>query len=318
MASDTTASDKAHEALAQGVLAEFDKIFGLHPGFRPAHAKGAMCHGTFVPSAAAATLTRAPHANRVSTPVLVRFSDSTGIPTIPDNDAHASPRGCAIRFVLGDHKHTDIVAHSYEGFPTRTGEEFLELLTALASTGPDSPHPNPVEQFLGGHPHSLPFVTAPNPLATSFAHESFFAVSAFQFSDAGGKSRFGRFRIFPEAGNEYLDAAQGAGQSTDYLFAELNERLAAGPIKFRIMVQLAEEGDVITDATVKWPETREQVEFGTISVTSRADDADPEMKKVIFDPIPRVDGIDSSDNPLFTVRSAVYLMSGRRRRAASH
>ena len=34
--------------------------------------------------------TRAPHIQRESTPVTVRFSDSTGLPLIPDNDPLAS------------------------------------------------------------------------------------------------------------------------------------------------------------------------------------------------------------------------------------
>ena len=97
----------------------------------------------------------------------------------------------------------------------------------------------------------------------------------------------------------------------------MDDRLAAGPIRFRILIQLAEAGDEIADATVNWPESRTQLEFGTISLTSRADDADPEIHKIIFDPIPRVDGIEPSDDPLFAVRSALYLMSGRRRRAAA-
>src|ERR1700730_13457853 len=111
-------------ALSQDLLQQFDTIFGLHPGFRPAHAKGAMLTGTFTPSADAASLTRAPHAQRESTPVTVRFSNSTGIPVIPDNDPNANPRGMATRFHLGERVHTDIVSHSTDGFPTRTGEEF--------------------------------------------------------------------------------------------------------------------------------------------------------------------------------------------------
>src|SRR5215470_11614626 len=99
--------------LAQQLLEAFDTLFGLHPGFRPAHAKGLMCTGTFTPSPSAAKLTRAPHANRPSTPVTVRYSDSTGLPTAPDNDpAHSGPRGIAIRFHLSDHAHTDVIAHS--------------------------------------------------------------------------------------------------------------------------------------------------------------------------------------------------------------
>src|ERR1700761_5011651 len=88
-------------ALAQQILDAFDQLQGLHPGFRPAHAKGLMCAGTFVPSPEAAKLTRAPHVNRPSTPVTVRYSNPTGIPNIPDTDpAHSGPRGFAVRFHL--------------------------------------------------------------------------------------------------------------------------------------------------------------------------------------------------------------------------
>jgi catalase len=58
------------------------------------------------------------------------------------------------------------------------------------------------------------------------------------------------------------------------------------------------------------------VAFGTITLTARVNDADREMRKIIFDPVPRVDGIDASADPLIEVRSALYLLSGRRRRAA--
>ena len=37
-------------ALAQQLLDALDALFGLHPGYRPAHAKGLMCSGTFTPS----------------------------------------------------------------------------------------------------------------------------------------------------------------------------------------------------------------------------------------------------------------------------
>src|SRR5215813_6452106 len=121
---DTIASQS--ETLIKDLLDSLDALFGLHPGFRPVHAKGVMCSGTFAPSAEAAKLTRAPHATGASTPITVRFSDSPGVPTSPDNDPqHSGPRGMAVRFHLGEHEHTDIVAHSSNSFPARTGEEFL-------------------------------------------------------------------------------------------------------------------------------------------------------------------------------------------------
>jgi catalase len=303
-------------ALSQHILEQFDTIFGLNPGFRPAHAKGTMLKGTFAPSSKAPTLTRAPHIQRESIPVTVRFSDSTGIPLVPDNDPNANPRGLAIRFHLAEHVHTDIVSHSTDGFPVRTGEDFLELLRALASSDSSKPSPSPIEAFLGAHPKALEYVQTPKPAPSSFAQESYFGVTAMHFTNQDGVSRYGRYRILPEAGNDHLDDATAAGKSANYLFDELAERIAKGPIRFRILVQLANDGDIVDDATVHWPEDRALLELGTLVLTEPVSDSDHEQKHIIFDPIPRIDGIDPSDDPLLELRAAIYLLSGRRRRTA--
>jgi catalase len=303
--------------LSRKAIEAFDKVDGgVHPGFRPAHAKGILLTGVFTPSSDAASLTRAPHIQRSSTPVTVRLSDFAGIPNIPDSDANASPRGCAIRFHLAEHSHTDIVAHSVDAFPANTAQGFLDFLNALIATDFSGPHPNAIEQFLGAHSAALAFVQAPKPIPTSFAKESFFAVSAFKFTNAAGASRFGRYRILPVAGNEYLDAAAAAAQPPNFLFDELKTRIAAGPVKFRIVIQLAQDGDPTDDATIRWPEDRPQFTLGEIALTALAPDDVAEQQKLIFDPIPRVDGIEASADPLFEPRANVYLMSGRRRRQA--
>jgi catalase len=72
----------------------------------------------------------------------------------------------------------------------------------------------------------------------------------------------------------------------------------------------------VDDATVHWPADRPLINLGTIVLTSLIDDNAREQKKIIFDPIPRVDGIEPSDDPLLELRAAVYLLSGRRRRQA--
>jgi catalase len=312
-------TDEKLLGLSRDILEGFDKADGgVHPGFRPAHAKGILLAGAFTPSPEATSLTRAPHIRRNSTPVTVRFSDFAGIPTVPDNDPQgASPRGCAIRFHLADHVHTDIVAHSVDTFPARTAEEFLDFLHALIATDPAGPHPNAIEQFLGAHPAALRFVQTPKPIPTSFAKESFFAVSAFRFTNADGVSRYGRYRILPAAGNEYLDEAGAARQSPNFLFDEIEKRVAKEPVRFQIVVQLAEEGDTIDDATVRWPEERPRIEFGEIRLEEIAPNNAREQQQIIFDPIPRVDGIEASDDPLFEPRANIYLMSGRRRRGAA-
>ena len=302
--------------LAQQLLDAFDAMGGVHPGYRPAHAKGLMCSGTFTPSPEAAKLTRAPHASRPSTPVTVRYSDSTGLPTIPDNDpARSGPRGIAIRFHLSEHAHTDIIAHSTNGFPVHTGEEFLTFLRAATEFG--AGRPEAFGAFLGGHPNAKRFIEAPKPIPTSFAREAFFAVTSFKFTNGSGESRHGRFRIRPAAGTEYLSNEDAAKKSPNFLFDEIGPRLAKEPVKIGVFVQMAEASDDVTDASTPWPDNRKEIPFGTITLTARVDEQAPERWKIIFDPLPRIDGIDSSGDPLTDVRADLYLLSGRRRRGAS-
>jgi len=305
--------------LSKDLLHALDNLAGgEHPGFRPVHAKGVMLTGTFTPAPDAASLTSAPHMQANPTPVTVRLSDFAGIPTVPDNDPQgASPRGCAIRFHLGEHVHTDIVSHSVDSFPTRTAEEFLEFARTIAATDFAGPHPNAFEQYLGAHPKALAFVQLPKPIPTSLAKESYFAVNAFKFTDAKGTSRFVRYRVLPVEKNEYLDENAAAGKTPNFLFEEIADRVAQGPVKFKLVVQLAEQGDTVDDATVRWPEDRKLVTLGEISLTTRVPDNDEEARRIIFDPIPRVDGIESSGDPLLQPRADVYLLSGRRRRAAT-
>jgi catalase len=309
-------SDEKLIALSQDLLKQFDTIFGLHPGFRPAHARGVMLTGTFTPSPDAPSLTRAPHITRNSTPVTARFSSSTGLPQIPDNDPNANPRGLAIRFHLAEHVHTDIISHSTDGFPTRTGQEFLEFLRAVASSDPAKPSPSPIEAFLAGHPKALAFVQTPKPSPTSFARESYFGVTALRFTNKDGVSRYGRYRITPDAGNEHLDDATARTKGTNFLYDELTQRITRGPISFQILVQVANDNDIVDDATVHWPEERPLINLGRILLTNPVTDNAREQKKIIFDPIPRVDGIEPSEDPLLELRAAIYLLSGRRRRQA--
>ena len=309
-------TDEKLLALSNSLIEQFHTIFGQHPGFRPAHAKGALLTGTFWPSPEAKRLSKAPHFSNVSTPVTVRFSDSTGLPLVPDTDPNANPRGIAVRFHLAERVHTDIIGHSTDGFPTHTGDEFLQLLKALASSGPDVPHPSPIEQFLGGHPAALAFVQTPKPAPESFATEAYFGVTAMEFINDAGVRQFVRYHIEPAAGLAHLDDEAVKAKDTNYLFSELDERVKAAPITFHLKAQLAGVGDVVDDATIHWPADRSVVTLGSLTLTAKVADDAEEQRKIIFDPIPRVEGIEPSADPLLELRAAVYLLSGRQRRSA--
>jgi len=307
-------TDDKRLALAKEVIQAFDDLHGVFPGYRPAHAKGILAVGSFTPTAEAARLSVAPHF-QVETPVFIRFSNFAGVPMAADNKPdEASPRGCAVRFQLGEHQHTDIVAHSTDSFPTRTAEEFIEFLHAVKASGPDAPHPTPIEQFLRSHPKALAFVMTPKPIPTSFGRESYFSVSSYKFVNFSGAGQYVRYRILPEAGNAYLSTEEAAGKGPNFLMEGLASQLATGPVKMQLWVQLAEAGDVVDDATTQWPVERRQLLLGVISLTKLVPADDVDGRRIIFDPIPRVSGIEPSADPLLEPRADVYVMSGRRRR----
>ena len=67
----------------------------------------------------------------------------------------------------------------------------------MARTTADSPHPNPVEQFLAKHPRALKFLQDAQPLPASFATLAYFGNNAFIFVDSAGTRRAGRYQILP-------------------------------------------------------------------------------------------------------------------------
>jgi catalase len=302
------------KSVPEQIVDAMNALFGKHPGFRSAHAKGVVCEGEFVPSASAPGLSKAAHLQGKAVKATVRFSDSTGIPDVPDGASAASPHGLAVRFHLPGGGSTDIVSNAFNGFAVANGEDFLAFLRAVAESGKDAPKPTPLDKFLAAHPKAMKVVTAPKPTPASFATEPYFGVNAFLFTSAEGKARYGRYQFHPEAGSKFLTAEEAARKPANFLIDELGDRLAGGPAKFRLVVQLAAEGDPVDDATAVWPDDRPVVELGILTVNGRVADSDAAQRALGYDPLRLTEGIEASDDPLLEVRSEVYAVSRRRRR----
>ena len=138
------------------IVAALNKAFGQHPGFRANHAKGVVVEGSFTASPAAAALSKAILFDGSTIPVTVRFSDSTGIPNLPDGSDLANPHGMAIKYHLPDGSETDMVTNSLKFFLVSTGEEFRDLLLAVAASPADAANPTKLEQFVATHPRCRP------------------------------------------------------------------------------------------------------------------------------------------------------------------
>ncbi len=112
----------------------------------------------------------------------------------------------------------------------------------------------------------------PKPSPASFAKETYFGITALRFINHAGVARYGRHRISPESGVEHPSEAAAQGKDANYLFEELTHRLATGLIRFQIAVQIANERDIVDDATVHWPEERPLIPLGTVALNARAAD----------------------------------------------
>ena len=301
------------EELAQALVNAIYTLFGDNRA-RAVHTKGILLEGIFTPDPGAAELCRAPLFASGIVPTLIRFSNTTGVPTIPDFVPDASPHGLGLKFRPPGQPEVDAVAHSFPGFPVRSPAEFLSFLLAAAASGPDVPSPKPIEKFVSERPAALAYATQQKAPTASFATLTYYGVNAFRFTNAAGVSVVVRSRFVPRAGEQLLDAAAVATRTPDYLHEEIAARLAAGPALLDWWVQLAEGGDVADDPTVAWPESRKQVRLGAIEATSVIVDQAKADRTSSFSPGRLQDGMEPAD-PMIRVRDAAYAISTRNRQA---
>lgn len=305
----------SQKSLAEQLVDAFNGVFGVHPGMRANHPKGVVLEGTFTPAASAASVSKAAHLQKKKAPipVTVRFSAGSGQPTVPDTNQ--MPRGMAVKFSLPDGSKTDLVVLSFNGFPVATAEEFRDFLLAVAASGPDAPKPTAIEKFLAAHPAAKNFVESPKPQPVSYATLPYFGINAFKFTNAKGAVTFGRYQLRPVAGEHFLTQEQLATMGPDYLSTEIRERVRRGPAKFTLLLQVAEKGDKVDDPSIAWPDSRKQIELGTIIITKAVADSHTAEKKLLFMPGALVPGIEAAD-PMIAARSASYVVSLSRRAQA--
>ncbi len=302
----TALNEPARDSPQQMVDA-LHSAFGVHHA-RAVHAKGVLLTGTFTPSVEARQLANAAVFTNGTLQITARFSDFTGIPDIPDTVGGANPRGFAIKFRLPSDASMDIVAHSFNGFPTATTNEFGYLLRAIGTSGDEATKPSALDQFLATHPIAKTFLTTQKPAPISYGTLAYFGVNSFKFTSASGESQFVRYRFVPLAGEQFLDPAAVIGKGPNYLSEEVVIRLSKGPIVYDWYAQIAASGDAIADPSVAWPESRRLVKLGTIAISRLVPDQPAADRVTMFIPSNVPAGIEPAD-PMLTIRSAAYPIS---------
>ena len=300
--------------LSERLVDALNAAYGVHAGHRAAHAKGVLCAATFTATSAAGALTRAAHFQGEPVRAHVRFSNGAGDPTIPDGSRDA--RGMAVKFYLPDATTTDVVTLTLPTFFTRTPEELIEFnLARRPDPATGAPDMEKVGAFLAQHPETVPAVTAAitAPIPASYAQLTYHAIHAFNFVAADGSARAARYHFVPAAGEAAISDDEAASKPEGYLRDELQERLASGPAVFQVNLELAAEDDPVDDPTAVWPDDRERVHVGDLSIDALAFDRERDGDILVFDPTRLTDGIEPTGDKILAARAGAYRVSVSRR-----
>ncbi|OBF58754.1 catalase [Mycobacterium sp. 852002-50816_SCH5313054-b] len=274
---------------------------GAQPGARALHAKGTLYRGTFTATPDASGLSRAKHLDGSAVPAVIRFSNGSGNPK--QRDGLPGVRGMAVKFTLPDGSSTDVSAQTARLFVASTPDGFVDLLKAMRP-GPTTPLR--MAKYFLTHPRllgALPILREASKVPASYATIEYHGLHAFRWIGADGSARFVRYHWVPAATGK---AVQGDGP--DFLTDELNARLASGPVRFDLRVQIAGPDDSTVDPSAPWRGTQ-IVTAGTLEITGLDTEREHGGDIVVFDPMRVTDGIEPSDDPVLHFRSLAYSAS---------
>jgi catalase len=171
-----------------------------------------------------------------------------------------------------------------------------------------------MKAFLETHPETVQALTVikGQPVSSGFDNSTFHGLNAFRFVNSAGDSIPVRWLMAPEQPFEAASAAPEA-HDKNYLFDALIAGIHRQPLRWHLIVIIGQPGDPTNDATVAWPEGREKVDVGALTLDRVESDDTSAATDINFDPLVLPAGIAPSDDPLLSARSAVYSQSFTRR-----
>ena len=283
-------------------------------GFRRAHAKGVCVAGYFEGNGLGTALSSARVFAPVRTPFVGRLSIGGGSPYGLDNQARV--RSMALQLDSDDGQQWRMAMNSFPFFGVSSAQAFHEQTLANAPD-PATGKPDPARQaaFAAAHPEFARFAawakTAPWP--TSWANTTFNGVNTFRFVNRAGEVHDVRWSMQPRAAFAAMTPEQRAAADGDFLGEDLGARLAQGPLRWDMLVTVAQPGDPVADPSRSWPEGRRRVDVGSVVIESATPQATGACRDINYDPLVLPAGVQGSDDPILAARSAVYSVSFNRR-----
>jgi catalase len=287
----------------------FRTVFGEHPGFRKNHAKGVAVTGQFDSNGNGQDLSRATVFRPGQTSVTGRFSLTGGNPFMADT--LAAPRGLGLAFGFPGRQQWRTAMLNLPVFPDNSPQGFYDrLLASKVDPATGKPDPTAMSAFLAAHPETaaaMDLIKA-RPPTPGFADSTFWSLNTFFFVNHTGVRTPVRWSLVPQQ-----SALPPQPHGDNALFDALIRQMRTGPLQWRLMLTVGTTQDPLLDATLPWPDDRQTIDAGLLTLTGIETEAAGNARDVNFDPLVLPDGIEASDDPLLSARSAVYNASYRAR-----
>jgi catalase len=292
---------------------ELERVNGKYSGFRRNHAKGVCVRGYFDSNGQGTRLSKAVVFRTGRVPVIGRFSLGGGDPYAPD--VLSNVRGLGLQFSLSDGEEWRTAMISLPVFPLKNPQAFYENLVA-SQPDPNTHKPDPAKMaaFLASHPETVRvfgFLKAHAP-SSGFDNSNFYGLNAFRLSAAEGASIPVRWQLVSVQPFEAAGASPDT-QDKNFLFDALIASIHQHPLQWHLVITVGQQGDPTDDPTIQWPEGREQVDVGTLTLDSVESEESSPARDINFDPLVLPAGISPSDDPMLSARSAIYSQSFTRR-----
>src|ERR1700733_13337044 len=284
------------------IINTFERVNGVHPGFRRNHAKGVCVTGYFESNGQAQSLSKALIFQPGRVPIVGRFALSGGQPYA--SDTPQTVRSLAILFKMPDGEEWRTAMINIPVFTVNTPQGFNDFLVASApdpATGKNNP--TAMNAFLAEHPETAAAlqVIRSHPFSSGFADSPYYALNAFRFLNAKGESTPVRWWLAPD---QTLGTATSADKN--YLFDALIAQVHAQPLHWRLILTVGQPGDPTADATLPWPPDRKQIDAGILTIDSiESEDISP-TRDINFDPLGLPDGIAGAYSQSFTRREGEH------------
>jgi catalase len=288
-------------------------VFGKHAA-RRSGAKGVCASGFFVGTPDGRALTNSAIFSGEEIPVIARFSVGGGSPKA--SDKAKSVRGLALKFNGPRGESWETANISAPVFFANSPENFVKFLEARRpdpATG--RPDPAKVKAFNDSHPDAKPQIEwlAKTPVPASYATVNYWGANAFEFTTPANKKVFGKWMFEAASGQKGLSDDELKQLGDDFLADELRKRAADKSIAFNFNVQIAEQGDVVNDATVPLPANRKVVTAGRLVIDKVEAGPGGACDKITYNPLVLPKGVGPSADPTLVARPASYGISLSRR-----